>query len=88
MSTHYNTIFQWQDPVDDQLVNTISNTIESFLNTLKVTIQKEDIIPPTICGVVEESQASFPVGFGHAVRYVAPKVVLLGYVNDGDDSEY
>ena len=70
--------FQWQEPVEDQLVNTISNTVGRFLDTVKVESRKEDVIPPTVSGVVEGSTASFPVGFGHAVRYVAPGVVLLG----------
>lgn len=68
-------------------MNSVANAVDSLLNSLNVITQKEGVVPPTVSDIVDGSRASFPVGFGHAVCYVAPKVALLGYVSRDSSSQ-
>lgn len=69
---------QFEEPVPDVLTENVSNVISKVLNALKVPEKRKNIIPPTITDVVENSRSSFPLGFGHAANYVAPRVALIG----------
>lgn len=59
-----------------QIVSKILNKCcQSDKNDLQNTVRT---VPPTVTGVTKGSRASFPLGFGHASKYVGPRVALVG----------
>ncbi len=69
---------QWEKPVTDPFAANVTNVVTQALKTLKIPEKRKEVVPPMITDVVKSSRASFPVGFGHAVSYVAPRVALVG----------
>uniref|UniRef100_A0A0A9VSH8 Ubiquinone biosynthesis monooxygenase COQ6, mitochondrial n=1 Tax=Lygus hesperus TaxID=30085 RepID=A0A0A9VSH8_LYGHE len=60
-------------PIQDDSVTSLTNILRTVLEPSK--LQNE---MPHVCGVVETSRASFPLGFGHASNYVKPNIALIG----------
>lgn len=69
----------WDNSSTDQTVQAVH---EKWTNLLDVIIpsQGADVrqLPPSVSAVVPGSRGAFPLGLGHAVHYVAPRVVLIG----------
>ncbi|XP_064105632.1 ubiquinone biosynthesis monooxygenase COQ6, mitochondrial-like, partial [Macrobrachium nipponense] len=69
----------WDESASDPVVQKIHERWMNLLNTVAPG-QGWDYrqLPPGIGGIVSNSRGAFPLGLGHAVHYVRPRVVLIG----------
>ncbi|XP_064105628.1 LOW QUALITY PROTEIN: ubiquinone biosynthesis monooxygenase COQ6, mitochondrial-like [Macrobrachium nipponense] len=69
----------WDESASDPVVQKIHERWMNLLNTVAPG-QGSDYrqLPPGIGGIVSNSRGAFPLGLGHAVHYVRPRVVLIG----------
>ncbi|XP_060524848.1 ubiquinone biosynthesis monooxygenase COQ6, mitochondrial [Cylas formicarius] len=58
-----------------QQASSLFDTLLRFLNCPSGGIRQ---IPPKICGIIKESRAAFPLGFGHSAQYIGQGVALIG----------
>jgi len=64
------------DVNQNELVNSVTNSLSVVLRSLVSSEPEVREDPPLVTGV--SSRASFPLGFGHSVRYTGPRTVLIG----------
>lgn len=69
----------WDESRSDHVVQSVHERWMKLLETF-VPSQGADVrqLPPSISGVVPNSRGAFPLGLGHSVQYVAPRVALIG----------
>jgi len=65
-------------PIHDPIVEKSANLLEGLMRFLNLPTRHPEINPPIVMDIEKGSRASFPLGFGHAVNYVAPRVALVG----------
>jgi len=58
----------------------LSKVLNKFCQSNDENKQNKKVksIPPIVVGVIKDSRASFPLGFGHACQYVGQRVALVG----------
>lgn len=56
----------------------ILDIVDAGLKTVLPSTDDGEVMPPTVTSIRAGSRASFPLGFGHAVKYVKPRVAVLG----------
>lgn len=66
--------------VADGAVQMVSTILNKFFNLNNKTDMHGLVkyVPPIVTGVTHGSRASFPLGFGHACKYVGQRVALVG----------
>ncbi|XP_068215314.1 ubiquinone biosynthesis monooxygenase COQ6, mitochondrial [Palaemon carinicauda] len=69
----------WDESASDPVVQKIHERWMTLVNTVAPG-QGSDYrqLPPGISGIVSNSRGAFPLGLGHAVHYVNPRVLLIG----------
>ncbi|KAK8742789.1 hypothetical protein OTU49_001674 [Cherax quadricarinatus] len=69
----------WDNSSGDEMVQIIHEKwlklLDIFLPTSGADIRQ---LPPSVSGVVPSTRGAFPLGLGHAVHYVRPRVALIG----------
>lgn len=69
----------WDDSGTDQIVQSVHERwlklLETFLPGRGADIRQ---LPPSVSTVMPNSRGAFPLGLGHAVHYVAPRIALIG----------
>jgi ubiquinone biosynthesis monooxygenase Coq6 len=68
----------WKVYPKHELVKCGMKAFQTFLESLQLKNDSLRQLPPSIDSIVNKSRAVFPLGFGHAVHYVQPGVVLVG----------
>ncbi|KAL7634816.1 UNVERIFIED_CONTAM: hypothetical protein RMT77_015193 [Armadillidium vulgare] len=75
----------WRDEGTQQVIKNLHEQWQNLLRTVVPSSGSSLLgpgsrqLPPSICGIVPKSRASFPLGLMHAAHYVGPRVVLIGY---------
>lgn len=64
----------------DDAAHIFAKVLNKFCQSNDENKQNKTIksIPPIVVGVIKDSRASFPLGFGHACQYVGQRVALVG----------
>ncbi|KAK6638914.1 hypothetical protein RUM43_007184 [Polyplax serrata] len=62
----------------NEVVSSVTNCIDSVLGRFMLKPNGVQQLPPVIGSVAPKSRAAFPLGFGHATKYVGPGVALIG----------
>jgi ubiquinone biosynthesis monooxygenase Coq6 len=62
----------------DKIVDSVTQKFNDFLESVFERSNAVRQLHPSISSVEEGSRAAFPLGFGHATRYVGKGVVLVG----------
>ncbi|XP_069167947.1 ubiquinone biosynthesis monooxygenase COQ6, mitochondrial isoform X2 [Procambarus clarkii] len=69
----------WDNSTSDEMVQSIHEgwvkLLDTFLPSSGADIRQ---LPPSVSAIVPNSRGAFPLGLGHAVHYVAPRVALIG----------
>lgn len=68
----------WKVYASNSIIEESTKTFNKFLEWFQLPTSNRQQLPPKIVEVEKESIASFPLGFGHATRYIAERVVLVG----------
>lgn len=71
-------LFQWDDSATDPGVKTVH---QAWLRVLETVVPGEGEVrqlPPSVAQVLPGTRGAFPLGLGHAVHYVSPRVALVG----------
>lgn len=68
----------WKQYPRDSLTESANKIINSLLETINLNSNAIRQLPPSVSGVLDGSRAAFPLGFGHAARYVSPRTALVG----------
>ncbi|XP_033228541.1 ubiquinone biosynthesis monooxygenase COQ6, mitochondrial [Belonocnema kinseyi] len=68
----------WKVYPKDGFVESGMKALQQILETLSLQTGVSRQLQPSISGVVENSRAAFPLGFGHSVYYAKPGVALVG----------
>ncbi|XP_011312288.1 ubiquinone biosynthesis monooxygenase COQ6 isoform X1 [Fopius arisanus] len=68
----------WKIYPKNSVVEGGMNSLQQLLTGLSLNSGFSCELQPSIAGVIDNSRAAFPLGFGHAVNYVAHGVVLVG----------
>ncbi|OXU21307.1 hypothetical protein TSAR_001509 [Trichomalopsis sarcophagae] len=68
----------WKVYPKDGIVEGGMKALQQLLETLQLQTGVSRQLQPSVSSIVEGSRAAFPLGFGHAVRYVQPSVALVG----------
>uniref|UniRef100_A0A915B4T1 Ubiquinone biosynthesis monooxygenase COQ6, mitochondrial n=1 Tax=Parascaris univalens TaxID=6257 RepID=A0A915B4T1_PARUN len=71
---HYLTTDASQSRITNQVLSVVEGTLNSLCDTKPTRVP----IPPTVIALQSDTRAAFPLGFGHAHSYVAPRVALIG----------
>lgn len=72
-------VLKTTDASQSPITNQVLSLAEGVLNSLCGTKPTGVPIPPTVIALQSDTRAAFPLGFGHAHSYVAPRVALIGY---------
>ncbi|CAB0038602.1 unnamed protein product [Trichogramma brassicae] len=68
----------WKSFPKDTIVDGAMKGLTKLLDDLQLQNGATRQLQPSISHIVEGSRAAFPLGFGHAVKYVQPGVALVG----------
>lgn len=68
----------WIEKDAHPIVKNVSSSVDKLLNTLFPNSGSVLQLPPSILSVDEGSRATFPLGLGHATKYVGHQVALIG----------
>jgi len=68
----------WKTYPTNNFVKTVTENLNSLLESLNLTSNRIRQLPPSLMSVESGSRAGFPLGLGHATKYVAPGVALIG----------
>uniref|UniRef100_A0A8C6RA77 Ubiquinone biosynthesis monooxygenase COQ6, mitochondrial n=1 Tax=Nannospalax galili TaxID=1026970 RepID=A0A8C6RA77_NANGA len=68
----------WSDANHTDFIDSASTMLHYVVALLKPTKVSARQLPPSIARVDAKSRARFPLGLGHAVEYVRPRVALIG----------
>ncbi|KAL7298582.1 hypothetical protein TKK_0008353 [Trichogramma kaykai] len=68
----------WKSYPKDTIVEGAMKGLTKLLDDLQLQNGATRQLQPSISHIVEGSRAAFPLGFGHAVKYVQPGVALVG----------
>lgn len=71
-------ILQWKKFPRDKIIDTATQKFNDLLESVFERSNAVRQLHPSISSVEEGSRAAFPLGFGHATRYVGKGVVLIG----------
>jgi ubiquinone biosynthesis monooxygenase Coq6 len=69
---------QWKKCPRDKIVDVASQRFSDLLESVFERSSAVRQLHPSISAVEEGSRAAFPLGFGHATRYVGKGVALVG----------
>lgn len=69
---------QWKKLPRDKIVDVATQRFNGLLESLFERSSTVQQLHPSVSSVVEGSRAAFPLGFGHATRYVGKGVALVG----------
>ncbi|XP_057372852.1 ubiquinone biosynthesis monooxygenase COQ6, mitochondrial-like [Daphnia carinata] len=72
----------WNNEDMNYMAQNVSERLFQLLKVCRINSQEENEtdtrqLPPSVVGI-EGHQAAFPLSFGHSVKYVSPKAVLIG----------
>lgn len=70
--------FQWKMYPKNLMVQRASEVTTKALDFLMLNSGAVRQLPPSVAGIIPNSRAAFPLGFGHATAYVGPGVALIG----------
>ncbi|KAG7177473.1 Ubiquinone biosynthesis monooxygenase COQ6-like 2, partial [Homarus americanus] len=69
----------WDESSSNEIIRTVHERWMTLLETIAprsgAAVRQ---LPPSVCAIVPGTRGSFPLGLGHAVHYVAPRVALIG----------
>uniref|UniRef100_V9KLF4 Ubiquinone biosynthesis monooxygenase COQ6, mitochondrial n=3 Tax=Callorhinchus milii TaxID=7868 RepID=V9KLF4_CALMI len=68
----------WSNENHSELVDTASSMFRSALSFLNPTGTSVRQLPPSVAHIDPQSRAMFPLGLGHATKYVGHRVALIG----------
>lgn len=68
----------WDDSDTDSVVKTAHEAWLRVLETVVPSGSEVRQLPPSVAEVMPGTRAAFPLGLGHAVHYVSPRVALIG----------
>ncbi|KAJ8674353.1 hypothetical protein QAD02_005615 [Eretmocerus hayati] len=68
----------WKVYQKDGVVEAGMKALQQLLQNFQLQTGVTRQLQPSISSIVEGSRAAFPLGFGHAVKYVQPGVALVG----------
>ncbi|KAJ8880874.1 hypothetical protein PR048_017346 [Dryococelus australis] len=71
----------WKQYPRSNIVVAATQGLDKLLSSVLFVSAVNRQLQPSIADIEEGSRAAFPLGFGHATRYVAPSVALVGYVS-------
>ncbi|XP_036590202.1 ubiquinone biosynthesis monooxygenase COQ6, mitochondrial [Trichosurus vulpecula] len=68
----------WSDANHTDFIDTAGSVLQYAFTLLQPTNSSARQLPPSVAKVEPKSRALFPLGMGHAVEYVRPRVALIG----------
>lgn len=68
----------WKEYEKSGIVNEATQFLDNILKVFDAAPNCMRQLPPSICGIDENSRAAFPLGFGHASNYIRKGAALVG----------
>lgn len=68
----------WEDVHQSTTSNSVLSVADKIFSYISQRSSVANQLPPTVIDVDEKSRAAFPLGFGHATRYIKTRAVLIG----------
>ncbi|KAM9067373.1 ubiquinone biosynthesis monooxygenase COQ6, mitochondrial [Sarcophilus harrisii] len=68
----------WSDANHTDFIDSAGSMLQYAVTFLQPTKSSARQLPPSVAKVGPKSRALFPLGLGHAVEYVRPRVALIG----------
>ncbi|XP_068948279.1 ubiquinone biosynthesis monooxygenase COQ6, mitochondrial isoform X4 [Petaurus breviceps papuanus] len=68
----------WSDASHTDFIDSAGSLMQYVFTLLQPTNSSARQLPPSVAKVEPKSRALFPLGMGHAVEYVRPRVALIG----------
>ncbi|XP_074091842.1 ubiquinone biosynthesis monooxygenase COQ6, mitochondrial isoform X2 [Macrotis lagotis] len=68
----------WSDASHTDFIDSAGSILQYAVTLLQPTKSSARQLPPSVAKVEPKSRALFPLGLGHAVEYVRPRIALIG----------